>query len=98
MSASQKYHEQRIKTIEKLSKEAVETREKAQQEMKNLDALYKTSVTNMITSDKISSEKVKIKLRQEFISKLKDSDELISNMNKYLCFSLENKRFFNVSF
>lgn len=66
--------------------------------MKDLDELYKTSVTNMIGSGTVSSEKDKIKLRQEFISKLKDSDELISNMNKYLCFSVENRRFFNVSF
>ena len=98
VSSSQKYHEQRIKNVEQLSKECSETKDKANQELKDLQALYKESVADVINGNPKISDKEKLKLKSDFISKLKDSDELICNMNKYLCFSLENKRFFNVSF
>ena len=98
VSSSQKYHEQRIKNIEKLSQECFETREKANQELKNLEAVYKQSVTSVIEVEGIKSDKRKLELKSKFIEKLKSTDDLISNMNKYLCFSVENRRFFNVSF
>lgn len=98
ISASQKYHEHRINKVEKLSQECIETKEKAHEEYKNLADIYKKTVTDVIESKGIKSEKEKLMLKNRFTSSLKESDELISNLNKYLCFSLENKRFFNVSF
>lgn len=94
VSSSQKYHENRMKTVENLSKESIETRDQANQELKNLEALYQ----KIVIEGDFSNEKQKLKLKKEFNKKLTESDELIVNMNKYLCFSVENRRFFNVSF
>jgi hypothetical protein len=81
-----------------LSKECNETKEKAHLELKQLQDLYKATVIDAVDPKAKNIEKQKLKLKAEFVGKLKESEDLIGNMNKYLCFSLENKRFFNVSF
>lgn len=98
ISSSQKYHEKRIKKLSELNLESIATKEKAFEELKSLNSLYQATVSDVIATENITSETKKLKLKSSFISKLKDTDELIKNMNKYLLFSCENKRFFNVSF
>lgn len=66
-------------------------------ELKNLDKIYKGKIEEELSAPGVS-EKDKIRIKSEFIESLKESDGLIKNMNKYLCFSVENRRFFNVSF
>mmetsp|Transcript_24313 Transcript_24313/g.24233 ORF Transcript_24313/g.24233 Transcript_24313/m.24233 type:complete len:91 (+) Transcript_24313:1244-1516(+) len=90
MTSSQKFHEQRIKQINSLNQETSEIKDLAQQEFQDLKSLY-------ISGPSLPAKQQQ-KLREAFIKNLRDSDSLISNMNKYLCFSIENKRFFNVSF
>ena len=97
ISVSQKYHEDRVERVDNLSQQCSKVKEQAQSELKNLEALYVKTVGEKIKSTDMS-EKNKIKLKRDFISTLKDSDEHISSINKYLCFSVENQRFFNVSF
>lgn len=98
LSSSQKYHEQRIAKLDQLQKESEQSKELAHTELNNLERIFKSSVTDIIKSKSISSETEKLSLISSFISKLKDSEKLILNMNKYLCFSWENKRYFKVSF
>ena len=98
ISASQKYHELRVNRLDQLLKESVEVKEIALVELKNLEELYKLKVIDAIKSEEITSETQKLTLKSEFISTLKSSDEFISNINQYLCFSWENKRYFNVVF
>lgn len=74
------------------------TKEKAFEELRAIEEMYANDVTDVIEKEGITSSREQQKLKREFISKLTDSEELIANMNKYLCFSVENKRFFNVEF
>jgi uncharacterized protein YdcH (DUF465 family) len=97
ISASQKYHEERMAKVDDLDDLCAKTKDLAYAELKSLDAVYSKAVEEQLNTQGVT-EKQKIKLKTEFVSSIQESDSKIINLNKYLCFSVENQRFFNVSF
>lgn len=97
ISVSQKYHESRVEKLENYAEMSKSLKHDAEKELKKLESKYSKTVDRACLMTGITENEI-VKMKNEFLNSLKDSEEEISSMNKYLCFTLENQRYFNVGF
>jgi len=80
---------------EALKVEANKIKKLSKQQFSRLEERYMEEVKEPGKEEKLS---VKKRLKWEFAQKVEEEPELTSDIDKYLCYSNENQRFFDVPF